>query len=263
MKMALASKDLEAVRLYRLSADQGNSDGISFLADMYIHGKGVEQDQIKVSISFGRCKQGRKSSMTTIGWYYLEGTGVPKDYAKALNWTKRAIREDEASTMVNLGHMYENWLGVPADFKKAELYQNAIDSNNENDWAYYKLGTLHYRGFGVAPDLQKAIRLFKKAASLDNVRACRKLAEIYRLGIGVTVDLAESIKWLEKANSIPGKEYVNYSGSWGYGDKVAARAMLKNVRLASSKQKNKKVRATKNEIRRYRFRSVSRSGYRE
>ena len=74
----------EAVRWYRLAAEQGDADGQSQLGAMY-----------------------------------ADGTGVPQDDAEAVRWYRLAADQGYATAQLNLGLMYANGLGVPEDDAEA------------------------------------------------------------------------------------------------------------------------------------------------
>ena len=77
----------EAVRLYRLSAEQGDAKAQNNLALMYEDGLGVPQDY-KEAVRLYRlsAEQGIAQAQFTLGLMYDFGQGVPQDYALAHMW---------------------------------------------------------------------------------------------------------------------------------------------------------------------------------
>ena len=75
--VGVAQDNTEAVKWYRLAADQGNADAQKAMGNMYNAGKGLLQD-----------------------------------YAKAASWYRLASEQGNAQAQYNLGIMYENGLGV-------------------------------------------------------------------------------------------------------------------------------------------------------
>ncbi|MDC0305257.1 sel1 repeat family protein [bacterium] len=55
---------------------------------------------------------------------YANGNGVPKDYAEAVKWYRKAAEQGDASAQVNLGWMYDKGKGVPQDYAKAYMFYN-------------------------------------------------------------------------------------------------------------------------------------------
>ena len=77
----------EAVRLYRLSAEQGDAFAQYNLGVMYDNGQGVPQDY-KEAVKWYRlsAEQGRASAQNNLGVRYYNGQGVPQDYVSAHMW---------------------------------------------------------------------------------------------------------------------------------------------------------------------------------
>ena len=89
------SKDYkEAVRLYRLSAKQGNAE-----------------------------------AKYNLGLMYEKGQVVPKDFKEAFKWSKLAADQGNASTQDNLSYMYYKGQGVPKDYVLAHMWWNIAGSN--------------------------------------------------------------------------------------------------------------------------------------
>ena len=61
------------------------------------------------------------------------------------------------------------------------------------------LGWLYEEGKGVAQDFKKALRWYRKAASLGNADAESGLAGMYRDGKGVPKDLKKAIELYRRA----------------------------------------------------------------
>jgi len=79
----------EAVRLYRLAAEQG------IAAARYV-----------------------------LGLMYASGHGVPRDYAEAIRWLRLAAAQEYGNAQYVLGLMYASGLGVPQDYVRARMWFN-------------------------------------------------------------------------------------------------------------------------------------------
>ena len=55
---------------------------------------------------------------------HYEGRGVPRDYAEALVWFRRAAEQGEPAAQANLGRIYGNGQGVPQDYILAHMWFN-------------------------------------------------------------------------------------------------------------------------------------------
>jgi TPR repeat protein len=77
----------EAVRLFRLSAEQGDAGAQTMLGSMYQQGEGVPQDY-KEAVKWYRlsAEQGHALAQHNLGFMYVKGTGVLQDYVSAHMW---------------------------------------------------------------------------------------------------------------------------------------------------------------------------------
>jgi TPR repeat protein len=127
----LSKDDREAVRLYKLAADQGYAPAQSSLAFMYGSGLG----------------------------------GLSKDEREAVRLYKLAADQGNAFAQVNLGFMYEKGGGglVKDEREAARHYKLAADQGNAD--AQFGLGRFYDQGRGgLSKDEREAVRLYKLAA---------------------------------------------------------------------------------------------------
>jgi TPR repeat protein len=79
--------DAEAVKWYRLAADQGNAEAQLSLARMYETGRGVPQSDTDAATWYRRAAdQGEPWAQTNLGVKYARGQGVSQDYVTAYMW---------------------------------------------------------------------------------------------------------------------------------------------------------------------------------
>ena len=78
---------VEAVRWYKLAADQGYADGQHNLGTMFEEGNGVLQDYVE-AVKYYRmaASQGLAISQNSLGFMYWEGKGVTRDLLRAHMW---------------------------------------------------------------------------------------------------------------------------------------------------------------------------------
>jgi uncharacterized protein len=96
---------------------------------------------------------------------YSEGGGVPKDYAAAMSWFRKAAEQGSAVAQVNLGNMYASGNGAP-EFPR---------------------------------DYAAAMGWYRKAAEQGDVRAQTALGGMYALGQGVPQDYVIAHMWFSLA----------------------------------------------------------------
>lgn len=142
-----------AIRWYRKAADQGNVEAMVRLAWALMDGDGNSQEIIKLyrkaagaghpvaqhqmgyfsdgaeSIAWYRkaAAQGYRSSLATLGQFYLRGTNVPKDDVEALKWFKLAMEQGDLNSQWNVAYLRERGKGgEPKDLNLAvDLYIDA------------------------------------------------------------------------------------------------------------------------------------------
>ena len=57
--------------------------------------------------------------LSRTSYYYGNGQGVPKDYAEAVKWFRKAAEQNYPDAQNNLGFCYANGVGVPKDYVEA------------------------------------------------------------------------------------------------------------------------------------------------
>jgi TPR repeat protein len=82
---------VEAVRLYRLSAEQGNARAQANLSNAYIKGEGVAVDYAE-AMRWARLSadQGNAVGEYNVGLLYANGWGVSRDLRATTLWLSRA-----------------------------------------------------------------------------------------------------------------------------------------------------------------------------
>src|SRR5579863_1019256 len=82
-------------------------------------------DEIKA-----KAQAGDASSQVKLGKRYMNGNGIPQDYAEAMIWLQKALNADpEAANAI--GILYHNGWGVPQDYNRsAEYYRRAAEKGN-------------------------------------------------------------------------------------------------------------------------------------
>jgi TPR repeat protein len=124
----------QAVKWFRLSADQGFSFAQYNLAVMYANGRGVPQDYAQ-AVKWYRlaADQGHTSAQYNLAFKYDKGEGVPQDYAQAVKWYRLAADQGHTSAQYNLGVMYAKGRGVPQDDVQAHMWFNLAAAQGDED----------------------------------------------------------------------------------------------------------------------------------
>jgi len=118
----------------------------------------------KIAKSFEQAGPGGEFTQLqfSIGWMYYEGNNLPRDYARAAAWYRKAAEQGHAQAQVNLAVMYTE-------------------------------------GEGVAASKVEALKWFRQAAEQGFAEGQTALGVMYALGQGVEADLVQANKWLALA----------------------------------------------------------------
>ena len=76
-------------------------------------------------------EQGDALAQYNLGNMYREGQGVPQDYKEAVKWYRLSAEQGFASAQYNLGVMYEIGQGVLQDYALAHMWFNLSGSNGD------------------------------------------------------------------------------------------------------------------------------------
>jgi uncharacterized protein len=122
----------EAIKWFRLAADQGDTVAMVSMASAFNRGAGVPRDDVE-SLKWFRMAAERDSVMGQDGLGYMlaAGQGAAKDEAQAAHWFRKAAERGYSNAQVNLAALYREGRGVPVDFAQAMAwYQKAAEQGD-------------------------------------------------------------------------------------------------------------------------------------
>ena len=90
---------------------------------------------------------------------------MPKDYAKAVSWYRKAADAGNAAAMYNLGYMYVNGLGVARNCDEGAVWTRKAAEAGFPE-AECEMGYLYQNGLGVGKDSSQAVAWYRKSAEL-------------------------------------------------------------------------------------------------
>ena len=130
----------EAVRWYRLAAEQGDATAQFNLGNMYRTGRGVPQDAAEAVRWYRRAAFPRPAGVSVppvaqsmLGFMYDTGEGVPQDDTKAVRFYRLAAEQGDATAQFNLGNMYRTGRGVPQDDVLAHMWLNLATAQSTGE----------------------------------------------------------------------------------------------------------------------------------
>jgi uncharacterized protein len=142
--------------------------------------------------------EGLPKAQTCYGRLLLEGTGVPKDAARALQWFQRAAASGDIEAINMVGRCFDNGWGTAEDPAAAAVqYERAAEAGDA--WAQYNLGHLYLDGRGVARDLRRAFVYYRRAAEQQHERAMNLVGRCYEQGWGIARDSAAAADWYRRS----------------------------------------------------------------
>ena len=124
-----AEQNEEAVKYFRLAADQGNADGYYGLATMYASGEGVKRDLAAARGWMVKAADaGHTQAVQAVAIAYLNGglgvSDAERASPDALQWIQKAAAIDSLPAVDRLAVAYRKGdYALPVDVKKAEEYE--------------------------------------------------------------------------------------------------------------------------------------------
>jgi len=228
----------EAIRWYRLAADQGLTkaqEKLNFLLKSKSQGNlqsssidsksnyvNVTSDEIRDDSSVSRrfhtalsafnkkefdtayqlffelADKGIAEAQINLGMMFENGQGVPQDYGKAVRWYRHAADQGLIKAQYNLGLMYAYGKGVDKDPIEAIKWYRLAVDQGLIQ-AQTALGLMYKKGDGVTQDFKEAAKLYQLAAEQGDPDAQYQLGLMYSNGEGISQDYKEAAKWFQLA----------------------------------------------------------------
>ncbi|MBR1504314.1 MAG: SEL1-like repeat protein [Prevotella sp.] len=223
----IATKDVEtAVDLFRASAVQGNRDAQYSMGDVYEIGDGVEKNYTE-ALKWYRmaAEQGHTRAIFCVGYIYYQGRGMlQRNYKEAMKWFLKI--DDDAQAQNFIGYMYQKGYGVWQSVDSARVWFLKSANQGYAD-AQYHLGDSYYNNsvsgnveipqgrkgkkskgqnsghlhiYVSKPDYPNALKWYTKAAEQNHPAAQKCLAGMYLHGQGMNhKDTIQAVEWYRKA----------------------------------------------------------------
>jgi len=163
---AVGTVQQDFIEALRAKAEQGDAQALASLGYMYSIGFGVPQDDAE-AVRWYRlaADQGHDRAQYNLGLAYANGHfGVPQDEAEAVRWYRLAADQRNSDAQYNLGIAYDNGQGVPEDDAEAVRWYRLAAAQGD-DLAMFNLGAMYYEGRGVPKDDVQTYMWFNLSAS--------------------------------------------------------------------------------------------------
>ena len=194
-----------AFEKFHEAAMLGYTDAMLYAGICYTNGEGVEQDSVKAFRMFRSAANSKNiAAMHNLANCYFKGNGTKANNTLAFELYSKAADSGYTRSMTMLAKSYEEGILTEKDSVKAiEWYKKAAEE--EEPYAMYKVARMYEHDDSVADKKGKALResetikLFTRAAELQNVQAQMKLAECYGNGRYVKKNKKLRFEWLLRA----------------------------------------------------------------
>ncbi len=154
---------------------------------------------VKFSTIVKRAKAGNVEAQLALGKAYEDGKGVKRDFLKAANWYKTALRQGDVEATFRLARLVHRGGGKLAQSPDlaAQLYRRAAQQGHSG--AQNWLGFCYQFGFGLTADYARAVNWYRKAAEQGYPAAQNNLGMLYLSGKGVSQDLLKAAQLFRAA----------------------------------------------------------------
>ena len=193
----LTSCKLDSIKCAALSGDLDLQFSIGY---SFEHGHEMGKQDITEAVKWYRiaAENGHAAAQFTLGGCYDDGNGVLQDKPEAAKWYRKAAEQGMPTAQFNLGVFYDNGWGVAKDNAEAVKWHREA-AENGNVKAMYNLALCYDNGKGVVQDQTEAVKWYRKAAEQGHVDAQYNLAVSLKIGEGIAQDEAEAAVWFRKA----------------------------------------------------------------
>ncbi|KAF9168383.1 hypothetical protein DFQ26_009006 [Actinomortierella ambigua] len=191
---------VESISRCRLAAEQGSKNDQFSLGLMHMHGRGMEQDNLKAVQWFRKAaEQGHIDAQFNLGMMLKEGgQGIEENDEEAAAWLQKSATRGQSQSQYHLATMYEYGRGVEQNDRDAVIwYRKAADQGVSA--AQFCLARMYKSGRGVVQSYQDAAIYYRKAAEQGVADAQFRLAEALERGCGVEENQVEALFWYKKA----------------------------------------------------------------
>jgi hypothetical protein len=136
----------DAIKWFQLSAEQGHVLAQYNLARIYYDSEDIYQDKKQAIKYFESAAENNfLESQLQLGFIYLNGdTNIKQDYNIAMNWYKKAAEKGSEEAQYTLGVMYENGQGVDVNIEEAIMWFKLSAEQNAED-AQFALGKIYFK----------------------------------------------------------------------------------------------------------------------
>lgn len=142
----------------------------------YLKGSNAPKDSEKsFALNAQVAQAGFRDAILAMGWYYMGGVGVPRNYELAKKWYRKSARYGEPKAMFSLGRIFY----IEQDYAESLIwFRRAAKAGHAR--SLYWIGKQYWYGQSVLRDRKEAMRHFHLAANKKVIAARRILKFLSR-----------------------------------------------------------------------------------
>ncbi|MCQ2079803.1 MAG: AAA family ATPase [archaeon] len=185
----------EAAKWYKRASDSGNAFGMLNMGRLYYTGKGVvASDSDAARYFLMAADKGNLEALQYLSELNMEGRGTKQDFNAASKYARKVTNPINTTLQFYQGWLYEKGIQVPQSNEDAAKWYT-IAANNGSAAAQCNLGLMYETGKGVEQSHTEAFRYYKKAADCGNSNAQYNVALMYDKGRGVEQSDEQAIRY--------------------------------------------------------------------
>ena len=204
---SLKSNNKKAIEWYTKAAELKNVNAQRRLAICYRYGMyGCIEPDIQIAIKWftEAANQNDTRSMESLANIYYSQNNEKESF----KWLEKIDEYNHSNHALEMGKRFyygvSNW-EVNHNYEKA-IYWYSIAAESGNNEAICELANCYSDGKGVQKDVNKALELYKKAASNGYGFACVSIGGLFKYG-DLGPNYEEALKWYKKAVEM-GEDYA-------------------------------------------------------
>ncbi|MGN8529508.1 tetratricopeptide repeat protein, partial [Helicobacter pylori] len=192
-----------AFKLFSQSCDNGNAAGCFAVGAMYANGVGIQTNRLKAARYYEMgCSGGDATACANLAQMYENKKNADSnDKENALQLYAVACQGGDMLACNNLGWMFANGSGVPKDYYKAISYYK-FSCENGNDMGCYNLGLMSNVNniYGIDKAKLSQVDLNYLACNAGDMMGCANLGWIYANGdLGAPLNNHYAAKYFQMA----------------------------------------------------------------
>lgn len=171
---------------------------LAFGAAPSLSAQAAAEPQFTLAAVQAEAAQGQADAISTLGWLYETGKGLPADAAQAASLYRTAVSKGDAFGQWRMGVMIDEGKAPGTHEQAITLFRKA--AANKSPGATASLGVMHATGRGVARDYEAAMRYYQAAARMGSAHGIQGIGVLYANGQGVERNMSEALAhWLVAA----------------------------------------------------------------